>query len=622
LERNPKARFRSIPVVTPRPPGFRYVIIGNSAAGRAAARAISALDPDGKLTVISEEPVPLYYRPVLPDFIGGLDRESFFAMGAATYEDEGLEILLGERATKLDIEAKQVLCESGRRVPYDALLLATGSSPVQIPWPGSDAEGIAYFRSFTDAERIVGLMSGAKKAVVVGGGLLGLEFVRAFLAAGLKVSLLVRENRVGFPALDEQGGPLIQQALLDLGVELCLEEEVASFEVVGGKVCGVNTSRGRRLDCDLVGVAVGVRPRAELAAEAGIAIDRGILVDRRMETSAPDIYAAGDVAQAWDRLWGQQRINTSWRNATEQGEWAGIAMAGGAGEYPGAVAANYQLAAGVPFCALGISTPPDNADFEVEAQVDPHRRSYRKIVKWGGDVVGAVLIADLSEAGDLEQKLRAVQSVPVPTANPMAAPPATPTPGAPQPESTGETKSEPHVPEPREERKSAMKKMTEQFLKEAFAGESQAHMKYLNFAQKAAEEGKENVARLFRAASYAEQVHASRHLAVMGGVGGTAENLAAAAGGEGFEIEEMYPAYIAVAIDQDEPEAQESFNHALQTEKVHRDLYERAKKAVDAGGDAAIDVLWVCDFCGYTMEGDPPDKCPLCGNPKKSFVKF
>ena len=167
-----------------------------------------------------------------------------------------------------------------------------------------------------------------------------------------------------------------------------------------------------------------------------------------------------------------------------------------------------------------------------------------------------------------------------------------------------------------------MKKMTEQFLKEAFAGESQAHMKYLNFAQKAAEEGKENVARLFRAASYAEQVHASRHLAVMGGVGGTAENLAAAAGGEGFEIEEMYPAYIAVAIDQDEPEAQESFNHALQTEKVHRDLYERAKKAVDAGGDAAIDVLWVCDFCGYTMEGDPPDKCPLCGNPKKSFVKF
>jgi nitrite reductase (NADH) large subunit len=618
LDRNPKARFRGIQIVSPRPTGFRYVIVGNSSAGRAAARAIGALDPRGTVTVLSEEPVPLYYRPVLPDFIGGLDRESFFAMGAATYDDDGLEVVLGERAEKLDLAGRRVLCESGREVPYDALLLATGSSPVQIPWPGSEAEGIAYFRSFTDAERIVNLMSGAKKAVVVGGGLLGLEFVRAFLAAGLKVSLLVRENRVGFPALDEQGGPLIQEALKGLGVELCLEEEVAGFEAADGRVCAVNTSRGRRIDCDLVGVAIGVRPRTQLATDAGIAVDRGILVDRRMQTSAPEVYAAGDVAQAWDRLWGQQRINTSWRNATEQGEWAGIAMAGGAGEYPGAVAANYQLAAGVPFCALGVSTPPEGAGYAVDVKFDPRRRSYRKIVTQGQLIVGAALIADLSEAGDLEQKLRAAEPAPAPSAT------TAPAPAAPGPvtEKAPDAQPESRETQPREERKSAMKKMTEQFMKEAFAGESQAHMKYLNFAKKADDEGKDNVARLFRAASYSEQVHASRHLSVMDGVGDTAENLAAAAGGEGFEIEEMYPAFISVAIEQDEPEAQESFNHAMQTEKVHQELYKRAKKAVDAGGDANIDALWVCDFCGFTMEGDPPDKCPLCGNPKKSFVKF
>lgn len=609
LDRNPKARFRSIQIVNPRPSGFRYLIIGNSAAGRAAARAISVLDPRGKVTVISEEAVPLYYRPVLPDFIGGLDRESFFAMGASTYEDEGLSILLGERAAALDLAARRVLCESGLEVPYDALLLATGSSPVQVPWPGSDAAGIAYFRSFTDAERIVALMSDARRAVVVGGGLLGLEFVRAFLAAGLKVTLLVRENRVGFPALDDQAGSLIQQALLDLGVELCLEEEVASFEAAEGRVTGVNTSRGRRLECDLVGVAVGVRPRTQLAADAGIAVDRGILVDRRMQTSAPEVYAAGDVAQAWDRLWGQQRVNTSWRNATEQGEWAGIAMAGGAGEYPGAVAANYQLAAGVPFCALGISTPPEGAGYTVDVSVDPRHHSYRKIVRYGDVLVGATLVADLSEAGDLETKLRAVEPPPAPSPVPV-------------PEKAPDARPGSDVAQPREERKSAMKKMTEQLMKEAFAGESQAHMKYLNFAIKAEEEGKDNVARLFRAASYAEQVHASRHLSVMEGVGATEENLAAAADGEGFEIDEMYPAYVAVAIDQGEPEAQESFNHALQTEKVHRELYQRARKAVQAGGDAVIDALWVCDFCGFTMEGEPPEKCPLCGNPKKNFVKF
>lgn len=167
-----------------------------------------------------------------------------------------------------------------------------------------------------------------------------------------------------------------------------------------------------------------------------------------------------------------------------------------------------------------------------------------------------------------------------------------------------------------------MHKMTEQYVKEAFAGESQAHMKYLNFAAQAEADGKPNVARIFRAASYAEQVHASTHLKVLGGIGSTAENLAAAMGGESFEVAEMYPAFIAVAVEQDEPEAERSFHYAMEAEKVHHDLYERARKAVDAGGDVAADDLWVCSECGNTMEGEPPDRCPLCTAPKKFFVKF
>ena len=167
-----------------------------------------------------------------------------------------------------------------------------------------------------------------------------------------------------------------------------------------------------------------------------------------------------------------------------------------------------------------------------------------------------------------------------------------------------------------------MRKMTEENLWAAFAGESQAHIKYLNFAEKAEAEGKSNVARLFRAASYAEQVHAGRHLEVLKGIGGTADNLVEAAEGEDFEVTEMYPAYLAVADEQAEDEAYEAFDHALQAEKTHRELYRRAHKAVMAGGDANFGDILVCPFCGYTFEGDAPEKCPVCNTARGEFVKF
>ncbi len=167
-----------------------------------------------------------------------------------------------------------------------------------------------------------------------------------------------------------------------------------------------------------------------------------------------------------------------------------------------------------------------------------------------------------------------------------------------------------------------MHPMTEEDAKAAFAGESQAHIKYLNFAERAAQEGKENVARLFRAASYSEQVHAGRHLAVLAGVGATAENLAEAIGGETFEVEEMYPAYLAVAEAQGEAEAAESFDHARRAEGQHQQFYRRAQEAVAAGEDLRVGPIVVCSYCGFTAEGEPPARCPVCGNPGKNFARF
>lgn len=595
-DRHASARLQGVTIAHRRGPGFRYVIIGNSAAGRAAARAIAALHPAGQITVISEEAVPVYARPLLPDVIAGLDADSFFASGAQFPTSEILPIL-GHAVRAIEPEASRVLLDDGSPVEYDALLLATGSAPVQVPWPGSDADGIAYFRTYADAQRLARLMAGAQDAVVVGGGFLGLEFVRAFHAAGKQITLLVREAQVGGPAMDAEGGALLRAALDRLGVRVITGDEVAEFRQTDGRVSAVLTKGGLTLPCGLVGVAIGVRPLVELAREAGIAIDRGVLVNAQMATSLPGIYAAGDVAQAYDRLWGAPRLTTSWRNALEQGEYAGIAMAGGETSYPGAVAINYQLAAGLPFCAMGITAPSSDGDTEtVSFTHDPP--AYRKVVTRHGVPIGAVLIGDLTVAGELERQLlgeshtQAAASAPLPISIPDIT------------------------------RSTTMHKMTEANMKDAFAGESQAHMKYLNFAEKAAEEGKDNVARLFRAASYAEQTHASAHLDVIGGIGSTADNLDAAIGGESFEIAEMYPAYIAVAIEQEEAPAQEAMNHALQVEKQHLALYSRAKDAVQAGSDVTLGELWVCNYCGFTAEGEAPGKCPLCGNPRKNFVKF
>ncbi|HHY39133.1 MAG TPA: rubrerythrin family protein [Clostridia bacterium] len=167
-----------------------------------------------------------------------------------------------------------------------------------------------------------------------------------------------------------------------------------------------------------------------------------------------------------------------------------------------------------------------------------------------------------------------------------------------------------------------MRPMTKQNLEAAFAGESQAHMKYSAFAEEAEKAGKPNVARLFRAISYAEEVHAKNHLRALEGISGTEGNLEKAISGETFEVEEMYPAYDRVAELQDEPSARKTIGYAVEAEKIHAVLYSEALKKVKAGQDADPEPVFVCPVCGYTVKGNPPEKCPVCNASKDVFKKF
>lgn len=167
-----------------------------------------------------------------------------------------------------------------------------------------------------------------------------------------------------------------------------------------------------------------------------------------------------------------------------------------------------------------------------------------------------------------------------------------------------------------------MKAMTRENLDAAFAGESQAHMKYLAFAAKAAREGKPNISRLFQAIAHAEQVHAINHLKELAGLGDTVANLEAAISGENFEVEEMYAAYLEVADLQAEKGARQSMTYAIEAEKIHAAMYADAKKAAEAGEDADIDTVHICPVCGFTHIGEPPDRCPVCNARKERFKAF
>jgi rubrerythrin len=168
----------------------------------------------------------------------------------------------------------------------------------------------------------------------------------------------------------------------------------------------------------------------------------------------------------------------------------------------------------------------------------------------------------------------------------------------------------------------SMRQMTEKNLRDAFAGESQAHMRYLIFAERAEQEGKPNIARLFRAIAFAEQVHATNHFRALGDLGDTAANLQAAINGETYEVEEMYPAYDAVAKLQDEKEAQRSIHGAVTAEKIHAGLYSNARELALSGQDTDDQPVYVCDVCGYTGVGATPDVCPVCGASKEHFRVF
>jgi len=386
---------------------MRYLIVGNGRAGLSAAQAIRKRDPEGEIVILDREPYPCYYRPRLPDYISGWrKRDSVFVVREEYYRQHGMLFRGGVEVREVRPGDRLVVLDSGESIAYDRLLLASGSRPRELRVPGADLEGVVYLRTLDQAEDIIRRGSRASRAVALGGGLLGVEMARAFNEMGLQTRYLIREDRFWPQMLDRTGSGMVEKVLQERGIVLHKEEGVEEVLGEGGKVAGVRTTGGEVLEADLLGVAIGVVSNLEFLEESGIGVDRGVLVDDRLRSSVPEVFAAGDAAQAFDVVHGEHRVVTSWLNAHRQGEAAGTNMSGGDMVLEGVVPYNVIVIYGLPVACVGLDLPPEDQGYEVLTGDYPKDGRYRKLVLKDGVLVGGTLIGETGEAQALENLVR------------------------------------------------------------------------------------------------------------------------------------------------------------------------------------------------------------------------
>ena len=383
----------------------KYVIIGASAASIGAVEAIRNTDPVGTLTVISEEACPQYSRPMISDFVSG--RATFQRMMCREdgfWKQNNVEALLGTAATGLNLREKTVSLENGREIHYEKLLLATGGKPFVPKMDGSDKDGVFTFTKIADAERLAEKLETARSVVVIGAGLIGVSVTEALVKRGLKLTIVELQPKILSLLLDEKGSDIIENTIRKAGVRIITGQSV---QRIFGKsdndlaVGGVILTNGEQVPSDVVVVAIGVIPRTELVIGTEIKLNRGILVDNHMQTNVPDVYASGDVAEAYDFTLNQNRSLPLWPLAVAEGKVAGNNMAGKKTEYAGGTNMSSLKYFGIPVVSIGVANPKDATGYEILTRYEPEKELYKKIVLRDNVIVGITLINDVERAGTL-----------------------------------------------------------------------------------------------------------------------------------------------------------------------------------------------------------------------------
>jgi NADPH-dependent 2,4-dienoyl-CoA reductase/sulfur reductase-like enzyme/pSer/pThr/pTyr-binding forkhead associated (FHA) protein len=365
------------------PGQISYLIIGNGIAGVTAAEILRNEDSAADITVIADDPFPVYYRPALKDYLAGRVREDkLWARPNSFYQDHRIRFL-SDRVVGIQAGQHTIHLQSGRNIAYDRLLLANGARASRLACPGIDLAGVTTLRTVADYQAVVSRLGAARRIVVSGSGTLALETIETLRHRGYQVTHLLRRRTLWSEVLDATASDLVLQQERRNGVDVRLEEEFAEITGKNGEVSGAITSNGAHISCEMVIIAIGVEPNIDFIKNSGIPCGRGVQVDSAMRTSAPDIYAAGDILETTDAMTGRSRIIGQWYPAIQQARAAAYSMLDQLDtSYPfnSSTFYNATFLYGLDFASSGLTQlPRDGTDYQ-EVIADPLPRSYRKVI--------------------------------------------------------------------------------------------------------------------------------------------------------------------------------------------------------------------------------------------------
>lgn len=375
----------------------RLVIVGNGMAGHRLVEALLARPERPAITVIGAETAPAYNRILLSPLLAGeMERDALTLRDADWYAEQGIELVLGERVESIDRAARRLTTDAGRELGYDRLVLATGSTPARPPVPGLELPGVHVFRDLHDADALARAAEAGRNAVVIGGGLLGLEAAEGLRKRGMQVSLLQREDRLMNRQLDLTAARLLESELRGRGLDIHTDAQLERLEAnAEGQVCAALLADGTRLAADCVVVAIGIVPQAELGRVAELEVNRGVIVDEWLTTSDPAIYALGECCEHRGNLYGL--VEPIWRQVEvladklcrSDAERSDADSAQGYVEKP---TATKLKVSGISLYAFGPTEP--EPEHEVLSYRDPQQGDYRRLLLRDGRLEGAVLYGD------------------------------------------------------------------------------------------------------------------------------------------------------------------------------------------------------------------------------------
>lgn len=369
---------------------MKYLIIGNGAAGTTAAANIRKIDSEGRITIVTDESYPFYSRIRLIEFLSGdVDEKGLVIRKDKWYEENRIELILNTAVTEIDKDKREVIASSGDRIKYDRLLIATGGISFVPSIPGANKNGVFTLRTLKDAIAIREYAKKADRVLLIGGGVLGLEAGNALRKTGNSITVVEFFLRLLPRQMDPDGAEILKAQMEKMGFKFYLG--VKSKEIVGSdKAEGLLLEDGRHIDCDMIIISAGIRPNAVLAQKLGLKIEKGLVVNDRMETELPDIYAAGDLIQHKGIFYG------IWPASEKQGEVAGINMAGGNAIYEGTTISNMLKVIGIDLVAAGdIDAEGRHESIVVK---DINRSIYKKIVISDNSIIGTILYGDIKDS--------------------------------------------------------------------------------------------------------------------------------------------------------------------------------------------------------------------------------